>query len=80
MDVEKVQFPRKQPKFRGIEDAWGKLRKSFVVHPIANLFATISGVRLNLAFGSENGQEVAVYISEVGDPVGWRHLVRFSGE
>ena len=37
-------------------------------------------LRLSLAFGSENGEEVAVYISEVGDPVGWRDLVRFRGE
>jgi hypothetical protein len=38
------------------------------------------GVRLSLAFGSENGEEVAVYISEVGDPVGWRDLVWFRSE
>ena len=37
-------------------------------------------VKLSLAFGSENGEEVAVYISEVGDPVGWRDLVWFRRE
>ena len=38
------------------------------------------GVRLSLAFRSENGEEMAIYISEVGDPVSWRDLVRFRGE
>ena len=37
-------------------------------------------VKLSLAFGSENGEEMAIYISEVGDPVGWRDLVRFRGK
>lgn len=35
---------------------------------------------LSLAFGSENGEDVAVYISEVGNPVAGRDLVRFRGE
>ena len=41
MSVEKVQFPPKQPKFGGYEMP-RKLIKSFVGHPSANLFLTIS--------------------------------------
>jgi hypothetical protein len=33
--------------------------------------------KLGLAFGSENGEEMAVPVSEVRDPVCWRGLVRF---
>jgi hypothetical protein len=41
VSVEKVQFPPQQPKFGGYEMP-RKLRKSFVRHPGANLFLTIS--------------------------------------
>jgi hypothetical protein len=39
--VEEVQFPPKQPKF-GRYNMPRKFRKSFVGHPGANLFLTIS--------------------------------------